>query len=115
MRRFHGAVAALSLLCATLLSGCAALWPFPQPTPDPKLSDARQIFRPQEIGPNAGDLATLDPALINFGVDYQLAHLIFPQLVTLDEQQRPTDWAAQTHEVSNDGLTYTFHLRPGMT
>jgi oligopeptide transport system substrate-binding protein len=115
MRRFHGAVAALSLLCATLLSGCAAPWPFPQPTPDPKLPDARQIFRPQEIGPNAGDLATLDPALINFGVDYQLAQLIFPQLVTLDEQQRPTDWAAQTHEVSNDGLIWTFHLRKGMT
>jgi oligopeptide transport system substrate-binding protein len=115
MRGFHGAVAALSLLCATLLSGCAAPWPFPQPTPDPKLPDARQIFRPQEIGPNAGDLATLDPALINFGVDYQVAQLIFPQLVTLDEQQRPIDWAAESHEVSADGLTYTFHLRKGMT
>jgi oligopeptide transport system substrate-binding protein len=78
------------------------------------LPDKEQIFQPLEIGPNAGDLATLDPALINFGVDYQLAQLLFPGLVTLDEQQRVVDWAAERHEVSADGLTYTFHLRKGM-
>jgi len=107
----------LTIVCAllvTLLSGCAAPWPFPQPTADPKLPDAQQIFRPLEIGPNAGDLATLDPALINFGVDYDKAQLLFPGLVTLDEHQRVIDWAAERHEVSGDGLTYTFHLRRGM-
>jgi ABC-type transport system substrate-binding protein len=45
----------------------------------------------------------------------QIAQLIFPRLVTLDEQDKPTDWAAERHEVSADGLTYTFHLRKGMT
>jgi oligopeptide transport system substrate-binding protein len=106
---------ALAALLMILLAGCAAPWPFPQPTPDPKLPDAEQVFHPLEIGPNAGDLATLDPALIYLSQDYQLAQLIFPQLVTLDEQQRPMDWAAQSHEVSSDGLTSTFHLRAGMT
>jgi oligopeptide transport system substrate-binding protein len=100
---------------ALLLSGCAAPWPFPQPTPDPKLPDAQQVFRPLEIGPNAGDLATLDPALITFGVDYQVAQLLFPGLVTLDDQQRVVDWAAERHEVSSDALTWTFHLRKGMS
>jgi oligopeptide transport system substrate-binding protein len=114
MRRIHGLFASLALLCAMLLSGCAAPWPFPQPTPDPKLPDAQQIMRPLEIGPNAGDLVTLDLALINFGVDYQLAQRLFLQLVTLDEQQRVVDWAAESHGVSADGLTYTFHLRTGM-
>jgi oligopeptide transport system substrate-binding protein len=102
-------------LLLTLLTGCGQPFPFPQPTPDPKLPDSQQIFQPLEIGPNAGDLATLDPALINFGVDYQLAQLLFPGLVTLDEQQRMVDWAAERHEVSSDGMTYTFHLRRGMT
>ena len=44
-----------------------------------------------------------------------MAQLLFPRLVTLDEQLRPVDWAAESHEVSADGLTYTFHLRKGMT
>src|SRR5690349_4150903 len=68
----------LAILLLVLLSGCAAPWPFPQPTPDPKLPDAQQIFRPLEAGPNAGDLAALDPTLINFTVDYRIAQLIFP-------------------------------------
>jgi hypothetical protein len=70
MRRIQGLFASLAPVCAALLSGCAAPWPFPQPTPGPKLPDSQQVFRPLEIGPKAGDLATLDPALINFGVDY---------------------------------------------
>jgi ABC-type transport system substrate-binding protein len=102
-------------LAATLLTGCAAPWPFPQPTPDPKLPDSQQIFRPLEFGSANGDLETLDPALIEFTSDQNLAQLVFPPLVTLDELGRPLDWAAESHEISSDGLTYTFHLRTSMT
>ena len=66
-------------------------------------------------GANAGDIDTLDPGQIQFGFDYGMAQLIFPQLVTLDEKQQPVDWAAESHEISADGLTYTFHLHKGMT
>jgi peptide/nickel transport system substrate-binding protein/oligopeptide transport system substrate-binding protein len=114
----HTSALLFALICAaTLLSGCAAPWPFPQPTPttNPPLPDSQQIFRPQEIGLASGDLETLDPALIEYNSDYDLAQLIFPGLVTLDEQGQPVDWAAESHEVSADGLTYTFHLRKGMT
>jgi peptide/nickel transport system substrate-binding protein/oligopeptide transport system substrate-binding protein len=103
------------ILLAVLLAGCGLPWPFLQPTRDPKLPDAQQVFRPLVSGPNAGDLDTLDPALIQFGFDYGLAQLIFPQLVTLDDHLHPIDWAAESHEISADGLTYTFHLRKGMT
>src|SRR4051794_6130677 len=103
------------LLLMVLLAGCAAPWPFPQPTPDPTLPDTQQILRPQEIGPASGDLETLDPALIEFQTDYDNAQLVFPGLITLDEHGKPVDWAAASHEVSADGLTYTFHLRTGMT
>jgi peptide/nickel transport system substrate-binding protein/oligopeptide transport system substrate-binding protein len=58
---------------------------------------------------------TLDPAQIQFGFDSGIAQLFFPQLVTLDERQLPVDWAAASHEISADGLTYTFHLHNGMT
>ncbi len=115
MRGLRGVFAVVGLLCALSLAGCAASWPFPQPTPDPKAPDAQQILRPLESGPNAGDLDSLDPAQIQFGFDSGMAQLIFPQLITLDEKQQPMDWAAESHTISADGLIYTFHLHKGMT
>ena len=103
--------ASLAALFMILLTGCGLPWPFPQPTSDP---DAQQIMRPLANGPNAGDIDTLDPALIQFQFDYGMAQLIFPQLVVLDENQQPVDWAAESHTISADGLTYTFHLHNGM-
>jgi peptide/nickel transport system substrate-binding protein/oligopeptide transport system substrate-binding protein len=102
------------LLCALSLAGCGLPWPYPQPTPDPRLPDGQQIFRPLASGPNAGDVDSLDPAQIQFGFDSGIAQLIFPQLVTLDDKQQPVDWAAESHEISADGLIYTFHLHQGM-
>jgi peptide/nickel transport system substrate-binding protein/oligopeptide transport system substrate-binding protein len=104
------------LLLAVLLSGCGLPWPFSQPTPDPKLPDAQQVFHPLAVGEDQGDLLSLDPAYIFPGsVSYDVAQLLFPPLVTLDDHLHPIDWAAERHEVSADGLTYTFHLRKGMT
>jgi oligopeptide transport system substrate-binding protein len=94
---------------AMLLSACGASSGGNQKAPKDK-----QIIKPQEIGNNAGDLATLDPALINFAVDYDHANQIFPGLIMLDNDLKTVDWAAQSHEVSSDGLTWTFKLRPNM-
>jgi oligopeptide transport system substrate-binding protein len=109
--------ALLLLTILILLSGCAPAWPFPHPTPTAtvrlRLPDSQQIFQVLEANQIADFAATLDPA--SYLVDAEIARLIFPQLVTLDEQQRPVDWAAERHEVSSDGLIYTFHVRPGMT
>ena len=114
--RDHTVVAMLFLI---LLAGCASPWPVSQPTPDLKLPDAQQIFRPQAVSDELRyqdpALENLDPALIHFPGDYHNTQLLFPGLVTLDENQRPMDWAAARHEVSADGLTYTFHLHKGMT
>jgi peptide/nickel transport system substrate-binding protein/oligopeptide transport system substrate-binding protein len=106
--------AGFAALLAVLLAGCGLPWPFPQPTPDPRLPDAQQVLRPLTSGANAGEIDTLDPGQIQFGSDYGMAQLIFPQLVTLDEKQQPVDWAAESHTISADGLTYTFHLHKGM-
>jgi ABC-type transport system substrate-binding protein len=98
-----------------LLAGCGLPWPFPQPTPDPKLPDAQQVFHPLDRGPIGGDLETLDPALIQVSIDYGLAQLIVPPLVPLDDRLHPIDWAAASHEISADGLSSTFQLHRGMT
>jgi hypothetical protein len=82
----------VALLLTVLLAGCSAPWPFPQPTPDLKLPDSQQIFRPLESAYD--DVNSLDPLYSLSGVDYEVAQLIFPQLVTLDENLKPIDWAA---------------------
>jgi oligopeptide transport system substrate-binding protein len=74
----------------------------------------KQILREVGIGVNAGDLDALDPAHIQYGTDYDKGQLVFPELITLDDEGKVVDWAAQRHEVSSDGLTYTFHLHSGM-
>jgi hypothetical protein len=37
------------MLLAVLLVGCRPPWPFPQSTPNPKLPDAQQVFRPLAV------------------------------------------------------------------
>jgi oligopeptide transport system substrate-binding protein len=113
MRRYRSFFALFGLMCALSLTGCRLPWPFPKP--DPELPDAHQDFSPLGSGSQPGDVATLDPALIQFSVDSGMAQLIFPQLLTLDERQQPVVWAAESHEISADGLTYIFHLHKGMT
>src|SRR5690606_15734392 len=44
-----------------------------------------------------------------------LGRLLFDNLVYLDEQGRPAPWLARSWEISEDGLTYTFHLRDDVT
>jgi peptide/nickel transport system substrate-binding protein/oligopeptide transport system substrate-binding protein len=95
---------------AMLLSGCGSS----SSTQGNVLPPDKQIYKPQDIGPANGDLETIDPALIEFAVDSDKAQMIFPMLITLDDNDKPVDWAAASHEVSGDGLTYTFHLRPNL-
>jgi oligopeptide transport system substrate-binding protein len=74
----------------------------------------KQIFKPLDSGANAGDIDNIDPAQIQFGWDYEKAVMLYPELVTLDDNLKVVDSAASSHEVSADGLTYTFHLHSGM-
>jgi oligopeptide transport system substrate-binding protein len=108
---------ALAALLLTLLTGCDLPFPFPQPTLDAKLPDSQQALHIsiQSIFADGNDSETPDPATLQLTQTRQIAQLIFPQLVTLDEQGAPVDWAAERHEVSADGLTHTFHLRKGIT
>ena len=64
-----------------------------------------------QIGP---DLETIDPAL-NSAVDggNMLLHS-FECLLTVDQDGKIAPGQAETWEVSEDGLTWTFHLRDGL-
>jgi peptide/nickel transport system substrate-binding protein len=62
-----------------------------------------------------GPITTLNPLQVQPGdPEGELARLIFNGLVRLDEQGLPVGDLAQRWEVSEDGLRYTFYLRPNV-
>ncbi|MGO8950888.1 MAG: ABC transporter substrate-binding protein [Ktedonobacterales bacterium] len=109
--------ARLCLLCcglAIVLVGCDKSSAHPLSTAGPVPTvDADQVLR-MALAPGE-TVQTLDPALQLDPDVSGILQLIWPTLVTLDSQEQPRPWAAQRINVSPDGLTYTFHLYPGLT
>jgi oligopeptide transport system substrate-binding protein len=62
---------------------------------------------------NGAEVQSLDPHLAGGSVDHNVLCALFEGLITLDEATfQPRPGAAERWEISPDGLTYTFHLRP---
>ncbi len=63
---------------------------------------------------NGAEVQSLDPHLAGGAVDHNVLCTLFEGLITLDEEtMQPRPGAAERWELSANGLTYTFHLRPG--
>jgi len=63
---------------------------------------------------NGSEPESLDPAKVESVQASRILNDLFEGLVTLDAADRPVPAAAQSWQVSTDGLIYTFHLRPGL-
>ncbi|MBP6686193.1 MAG: ABC transporter substrate-binding protein, partial [Leucobacter sp.] len=101
------AAVALGIVAALTLAGCA---PAAQgeaggdtPTAGGTLTYGRLASA------NDLDLHTQITANNAFAIDK-----IFETLVSFDEQGKIIDWLAESHEISDDGKTYTFTLREGL-
>jgi oligopeptide transport system substrate-binding protein len=62
----------------------------------------------------AGPPGTLDPAFIEDAADVQLLLQLYAGLTRLDETGEPYPSLASGWEISTDGLTYTFDVRPDL-
>jgi ABC-type transport system substrate-binding protein len=62
-----------------------------------------------------GEPATLDPAFIDSAGDVQFLLQLYAGLTRLDEDGKPYASLAESWSVSDDGRTYTFRMRPGLT
>ncbi|MEL7115794.1 MAG: ABC transporter substrate-binding protein [Pseudomonadota bacterium] len=62
-----------------------------------------------------GEIVTLDPARINQVLQFQIASNVLSGLMHIDNSLVSQGDLAETWEVSEDGLTYTFKLREGVT
>jgi oligopeptide transport system substrate-binding protein len=69
-----------------------------------------QVFRRG----NGAEPESLDPARVESVPASRILGDLYEGLVTLDAADRPVPAAAQSWQVSPDGLVYTFHLRSGL-
>lgn len=91
------------LLCLLCLTGCR-----PRETPV-ELGNRTQVLH-QNIGAEPQDL---DPPMMQTNAHYQVLMALYEGLTGYDPQDlHPVPGVAERWEISDDGLAYTFHLRP---
>lgn len=61
------------------------------------------------------NLSSLDPIWTTATVTTNHAYYVYDVLYAVDGQMRPQPQMAEGHQVSPDGLAWTFRLRPGLT
>jgi peptide/nickel transport system substrate-binding protein len=61
------------------------------------------------------DPAELDPTLTQLTAAWHVIEHVYEALLSYDASLNPVPQLAESYEISADGLTYTFHLRPGVT
>ena len=81
----------------------------------PTTQAAAQPSGPQEISVNAlqGEPDNLDPNRSSFSTEGAVIRQVFEPLLTFDKDLKPVPAAASGYDVSQDGRTYTFHLKQG--
>ena len=62
----------------------------------------------------SADPAGMDPALGPSGMSHVVIEQIYSTLMSLDPDAQPYSDLAESHEMSADGMQYTFHLRQGV-
>ena len=101
-----------SLLMVALLStacGSSTTTPSTKATKAPASKQA--LIWPIE---GISDIATLDPALNEDVYSGQAISMVFNGLVLYNDKAQITPDLAESYSLSTDGLTWTFHLRPGL-
>ena len=81
----------------------------PEPAAAALAAPAKQVLRYPDLEP-----LHFDPATMEGRPEILVGMALFDPLITFDANGNIVPLAARSWSVSTDGLTYTFHLRPGM-
>ena len=107
MAKFFPALALIALLITACGGGSG------NPTTGKQAAPAsQQVFTFPEEG--VADISTFDPGLDSDLNSAQAIYLVFTGLVSLNDQLQVVPQMASSWNISSDGLTYTFHLRPNL-
>jgi oligopeptide transport system substrate-binding protein len=90
----------LFLCCIVLLNACK-----------PASRQAQQVFK---LNLSSGSLESLDPVYAKDLYTMWTVHMLYNTLVETDSNLYVQASLARSWEISPDGLTYTFHLRPNV-
>ncbi len=102
----------LILLLSLLLAGCTALPQSPAATTAPAATPPAGAGGTLIMTLGARDPQTLDPALVGDTTSAFVVRQLFSGLVRLSSELEPVPDLAERWELSSDGRTYTFFLRP---
>ncbi len=100
-----GLLTMLALLLAGCNSGSSATSPSSNLSP---ASKQQQIYR---MGIVDNDITSFDPGIATDKYSVDAVLMVFTGLVQLNDQLQVTPQLAASYELSNDSLTYTFHLQ----
>ncbi|MEO7020497.1 MAG: peptide ABC transporter substrate-binding protein [Ktedonobacteraceae bacterium] len=104
------------LITALLLTGCSL---FGGSNPVAKVGKApakQQVYTSPMVMLNGNtDLTTLDPALAYDQNSLTAISMLYTGLVQLDDHMQIQPQLASSWDLSQDGLTWTFHLKPHLT
>ena len=101
-------------LCALLaLSGCGEPEPLPSPTATPEPTPTQTPQPPARFSLGWDPATSLHPITGESQVNQELTGLVYQGLYELDNTFTPQPVLAQSAVVSEDGLTWTFTLKPG--
>ena len=78
-----------------------------------KAPESQQILRYGDVV--SPDIASFDPAQATDAPSLEAIQMVFTGLVELDDNLQVRPQLAQSYDISSDGLTYTFYLRPNLT
>jgi oligopeptide transport system substrate-binding protein len=99
-------------LIAVLFAACGGSSGNNSSSNSKKAPTSQQVFTFPEEG--VADINTFDPALASDLNSSQALTLVFTGLVQLNDNLQVIPQMASSWNVSSDGLTYTFHLRPNL-
>ncbi|MDQ6954913.1 MAG: peptide-binding protein [Mariprofundaceae bacterium] len=105
-------------LTAILLMGlaaCSAESESPTKTGNTTIIDDRPALGDRFITASIGDASTLIPMIAGDSSSHEIASWLYQSLLKFDKNLNITGQLAQSWDVSDDGRSMTFHLRPDIT